>query len=218
MDFTANGVNQAEIYDGGGGAGYLQINSNSQYNWSGGVPGVTVADTGMARVTAGVVGATNGTTGAGWFRNTAGELALNADYTNATATYSNTALSATVISGRTYSFDLSLMLTESTAADGVKIDFNGGSAAATNFRVGCVLTNDVGTIVTQTSAVSTTLAGVISATATVTTAQHRYSCSGSFVPSGAGTFIVRAGQVAHTTGTLTVHRGSWLNIRDANSL
>lgn len=155
----------------------------------------------------------NGST-AGWIQNSAGDSVLNADYTNATTTFSNMAFSKTVISGRAYAFSMSLHLTESTAADGVKIDFNGGTAAMTHFVVSCVLTNNLGAIVTQANAISTALATVINATATVTTAQHLYQCQGGFVPSGNGTFIARAAQDSHSAGTLTVLRDSSLMVND----
>ena len=156
--------------------------------------------------------------GAGWVRATSGEAALNADYTNATTTYSNTALSVPLVAGRTYSFTVGLLLTDSTAADGVKIDFNGGAATVTNFRVGCAMDSDTGTAVTFAAATSTTLAGVINAAAMATTNQHALRCTGTFVPSGGGTFILRAAQNAHTAGTLTIHRGSWISVRDARAL
>lgn len=153
----------------------------------------------------------------GYIQGTMGEVALNADYTNPTATFSSTALSVAVVSGRTYSFDLGLTFADSTAADGAQFDFNGGSAAATNFRVHCISTNAAGAILAQSNAASTALATANAVTLALTT-QADLSCHGSFVPSGSGTFIVRAAQSAHTTGTLTIHRGSWLSVRDARPL
>lgn len=37
---------------------------------------------------------------------------------------------------------------------------------------------------------------------------------GSFTVNGAGTFIPRTAQNSHTSGTLTVYRGSWIEIED----
>lgn len=153
----------------------------------------------------------------GYIQNTRGEVALNADYTNATATFSSTALSVDVVSGRTYSFDLGITFADSTAADGAQFDFNGGSAAATNFRVHCIATNAAGAILAQSNAAATALATANAVTLALTT-QADLSCHGSFVPSGSGTFIFRAAQSAHTAGTLTIHRGSWLSVRDARPL
>lgn len=167
-----------------------------------------------ARIAAGIWGPPAGS----WMQNTSGEGALNANYTNATTTFSNTNLSRTVISGRTYTFDLSLLVSQSTAVDGWKIDFNGGTAAATNFVVNCNSTAETGIIVVLANATSAALATVINATTTVTTGGQMIECHGSFVPSGAGTFIVRGGLNSVTTGTFTVKRGSTLAMRDAPAL
>lgn len=150
-------------------------------------------------------------------RQSSGELALNADYTNATAGFTNTTLSTTVTSGRTYSFTLVLLFQDSTAADGAQFDFNGGSAAATSFRAHCIADNAAGGTLVLTNAATTTLATAVQVALALTT-QTQLVCNGTFVPSGSGTFIVRGAQTAHTTGTLTIDRGSWLNIRDANPL
>lgn len=175
-------------------------------------------DTAIIRTATGVLSAASSSLGSGWFRSPAGELALNADYTNATATFSNTALSTSLISGRTYNFMLSLTLADSTAADGVKIDFNGGAATVTNFRVHCANLANTGVAEALTAGTSTTLAGVINDTALAGTTQYNMVCNGTIVPSSSNTFIVRAAQDSHSTGTLTIYRGSWISIRDANPL
>ena len=179
-----------------------------------------VNDSGFTRLAAGVMGATLGSTSSsGWIRNSGGELALNADYTNATTTFSSTALSATLISGRTYNFTVNLLMADSTAADGMKLDFNGGAATITNFRVNCVATNDTtGATVAFTAATSTTLAGVLNIATMASTGTHMVICNGTIVPSSSNTFILRAAQNAHSTGTLTITRGSWISIKDARPL
>lgn len=153
----------------------------------------------------------------GYVQGTMGEVALNANYTNATASFTSTTLSVAVVSGRTYSFDLNLMFSDSTAVDGAQFDFNGGSAAATNFDVHCTAANNVGTALGITNAASTALVTAVQV-ALALTSQTGLICRGSFVPSGSGTFIVRGAQTAHTAGTLTINRGSWLNVRDARPL
>lgn len=154
---------------------------------------------------------------ASWLQETAATGALAADYTNATTTFTNTNLSRTVISGRTYSFQVCLFITQATAASGVKIDFNGGTAAATNFVVNAWLVNETGGLTALAAASSTTLAGVINATTTVTTGQQNFVFNGSFVPSGNGTFIVRAADNSGVT-TLTIKRGSWILMNDVPAL
>lgn len=133
---------------------------------------------------------------------------LAADYTNATAAMTNTALSTPVVGGRKYTFIAALFVVDSIAADGAQIDFNGGTATATNFRVHC-LVFDTALLKSQQA---TALATAISQ-ATVTGA-GLIECYGAFEPATTGTLVVRAAQVAHTTGTLTVTRGSTLQLTD----
>jgi len=97
------------------------------------------------------------------------------------------------------------------------VNNNGGTAAATNFRVHCLADNAAGGTLVVTNAATTALATAISVTLALTT-QTQLTCNGTFVPSGAGTFIIRGAQAAHSTGTLTIDRGSWISIRDANPL
>jgi hypothetical protein len=137
---------------------------------------------------------------------------LAADYTSATASFTATALSVTVTSGRKYTFRVVLQLNDSTAADGAKIDFNGGTATATDFWAHCVLYDTTTTI--QDSSVVTALATAFSKTTLSGTGAQVWNCEGSFEPSGNGTFIVRGSQVAHSTGTLTIKRGSHLWMED----
>lgn len=159
----------------------------------------------------GLVTATN------FIRISGGELALNADYTNLTAVMSNTALSATLVSGRTYSFTAALFFANSTAADGFLLDFNGGTATVTNFRAHCDAVNAAGANLVFTNAASVALDTDMDVTLALTT-QALMTCQGTFVPSGAGTFILRAAEKVDGGGTLTIYRGGWLNIRDANPL
>lgn len=155
----------------------------------------------------------------GYIQGTMGEVGINADYTNATATFSNTALSVAVVSGRTYSIDVNLLVADSTAADGMKIDFAGGAATATLFRINCFSTNDTtGATVAFTASTSNALATVLNIAAMASTGTHMVRCSGTFVPSSSNTFTVRAAQNAHTTGTLTIFRGSWMSVRDTRPL
>jgi hypothetical protein len=149
----------------------------------------------------------------GWQQLQRGEVALNGNYTNATASFTSTALSVTVVNARTYKFTCCLFFADSTAADGAQFDFNGGTATATNFIAQAVATNNAGAILAVTNAASTTLATAIQV-ALALTSQTLIVIQGSFVPSAAGTFIVRAAQTAHSTGTLTVNRGSFLSMAD----
>lgn len=189
-------------------SGDFTIASGQVINWSNATNSVTTADVGLARTAAGVIKTTNGSSGAGWIQNTAGDVTLASDYTNATTTFSNTALSVTVASGRKYTFTLRAFMTDSVAADGAKFDFEGGTAAATNFRAHCVLYDTALLLSTQVTALATDI------TQATMTGASMLECAGSFEPSGAGTFIFRAAQNAHTTGTLTIHRGSYMWVND----
>lgn len=145
----------------------------------------------------------------GWIQDTQGKLYLAANYTNATTTFSNVSMTANVTAGRKYSFKLVLFVSDSLAADGAKFDFNGGTATATDFRVHCTLFDTALLLSTQATALNTAISQ-----ATVT-GSGLLECYGSFEPLAGGTFIPRAAQVAHTTGTLTVFRGSNLWLADS---
>ena len=207
-----------------GSAATWEVDSSGTYTSSTGVhfflSGAlgTGSDLSLVRQGVGVLRVGDGSTGYGWVAQH-GELGLNADYTNATTTFSSTNLSVSLVSGRTYSFSLVLLMSDSVAADGMKLDFNGGAATITNFRVNCAATNDTtGASVNFTAATSTTLAGVLNIATMASTGTHMVTCNGTIVPSSSSTFIVRAAQNAHTTGTLTIYRGSFMNINDVRPL
>lgn len=138
-----------------------------------------------------------------------------ANYTNATASFTSTGLKpfGNVVSGRKYSFTVSIFFSDSTAADGAQFDFNGGSATATNFIAHCTAANSAGAALVITNAASAALATAVQVALALTT-QSWLQCAGTFEPSSTGTFIVRAAQTAHSTGTLTVSRGSFLTVED----
>jgi hypothetical protein len=169
----------------------------------------TSGDTGTSRAAAGVLAIGTGAAAstAGWFR-WGGESSLAADGSNATATMANTGLSVTVTTGRKYTFKMILYVNDSVAADGVKIDFDGGTATATNFRAHVTLFDSALNLSTQLTALAT------DASAAVVTGDSMVEVHGSFEPSSTGTFIPRYAQAAHTTGTLTIYRGSHITMFD----
>lgn len=169
--------------------------------------GTQAKDYGLGRVAPGVGADTDGGSGLGW-RQWAGESHLGADATNATATLATTGLSCTVKTGRKYGFRCLLFVSDSTAAEGVKIDFGGGSAAATNFRAQAVGYDTA----LQISATLTSLTGT--ASAGTFTGAGAVMIEGSFEPSSNGTFIPRFAQNTHVVGTLTLFRGSHLLMWD----
>lgn len=167
------------------------------------------ADTGFVRSAAGIVRASNGSSGVGWI-SSASNVALNANFTNATATMANlTGLTVTLLASRKYTFRMILLCANSTAADGVKIDFDGGAGTATIFRQHTTIHDAALLTSLQTSALATDV------TAATMTGDSIIECRGAFTVNAAGTFIPRAACNAATTGTLTVYAGSHLWIQDS---
>lgn len=162
-------------------------------------------------VSDGIIPLTNeaGTAGTGWLITGEGNCFLQADQTNATTTFASiNNCTVNVTSGRRYSFVAVFYLSDSTAADGAKIDFNGGAATSTNFRVHCTAFDSALNLSSQGTALSTAYA------ATTFTGAGIFECHGTFEPSSSSTFIPRFAQNAHTAGTLTLARGSNMKWKD----
>lgn len=190
----------------------LLLDPTQNIKWSASAnQGTATNDTGLERLAAAVVKVNDGSTGGGYIQQAAGQVMLAASGTNATTTFATTGLTANVVSGRKYAIRMVLYLSNSTAADGAKVDFSGGSAAATDFRASNVFWQ-TGTATplqhTQTTALATAI------TQGTITGQCTFVTEGTFVPSGSGTFIPRYAMNAATTGTLTIQRGSYLQLFD----
>lgn len=182
---------------------------NYQFLWSDADnEAASAANTGLERLASGVVGATNGSTGTGWFQNQAGESALESDFTRADDTMTATTLSLTLISGRSYRITGCLKIANSTATDGCKIDFNGGAATITTFFAGVTFIGSVTAGVVVSEALDTDL------TATVVTGTDMVIINGYVECDAGGTFILRAAEVTDAGGTLTIGAGSWLALYD----
>ena len=170
-------------------------------------------ETGIRRVAAGVVGpGESGYLGSGWFQNTSGVSRVASDATNATATMSAiTGLSSAVKAGRKYAGRMTLWVSDSVAADGVMVDFDGGTATWTSFRAAIVSQADGCTF-------GTTISAAIATDLTVPTLPdtnvHPLVVEFAGVVNAAGTLIPRFAQAAHTTGTATVHANSNLLLED----
>jgi hypothetical protein len=166
-------------------------------------------DTIMYRIAPGVYGFKDSSAVKQWVQNSAGRPRNTADRTNATNVMANLAdLSITVATGRKYSGFFSVFASNSTAAEGLAFDFNGGSATMTDFKAAFVAT-PIG--VTLGTSYSTALATALTAT-TATTATDLYMIFVSFVCNVGGTVIARfAENSAHVAGTASVLLGSaWL--------
>jgi hypothetical protein len=166
-------------------------------------------DLGISRVASGVAAIGNGNEGdaTSWLQ-TAGACFVTADQTNATTTFASTTCSMTVKATRKYSGICELYLSDSIAADGAKIDFNGGSATSTNFIAQVTAFDTALNLSTQSTSLSTSLS------ASTFTGAGAFEVHFSFESNAAGTFIPQFAQTAHTTGTLTLKRGSNCRMTD----
>jgi hypothetical protein len=120
-------------------------------------------------------------------------------------------LTSTVASGRKYIGRVTIKGVNSTAADGIQIDFNGGTATMTSFWAGAGILASGGTDVVGTN-ISTSLAGAI--TFTTFTGESVIVVEVSFVCNAGGTLIPRFAEVSHTTGTATARIGSFMLLQD----
>lgn len=174
--------------------------------WTATTPSATPVS-GIAPVAAGVLRLSDGSSGYGW-QQWAGESYVGTNQTNASTTLQTTTLSVTLAASRKYLFKAILYVSDDTAAEGVKADFGGGTATATNFRTHCTGFDTALGISTQV----TSLTGTVSAG--TFTGSGMIECHGSFEVNGAGTFIPRFAQNSHVIGTLTLFRGSHLLVWD----
>lgn len=137
---------------------------------------------------------------------------LTADVTNATATMANLSdLSVTLVAGKKYVGRIVLKCNNSVAAEGIQLDFNGGTATTTNFWAAANQavggTNVAGTLI------STSLAGVINFT--TITGETLIVAAISLVCNAGGTFIPRVAENSHSSGTLTAELGSFLILENS---
>lgn len=132
---------------------------------------------------------------------------LVANATNATAVMAATGVSVPVTAGRKYIFRATVFLEDSVAADGFLLDFD-TSVAAASFRAFAFVYESGGGVmlnVVSLTDIATDVGGLPSGIAAVVV-------EGSYEPSASGNLLIRFAQIAHTTGTLTVYRGSSLII------
>lgn len=129
--------------------------------------------------------------------------------TNATATMANLAdLTLSVAAGQKVAGSLTIFGNNSAGAEGLKFDFNGGTATFTSIEFGFEATPVGATVGT---AASTAIGTAVTATAVATTdACYRIAFAG--VANAAGTLIPRFAEVSHTSGTATVQINSTLSI------
>ena len=174
----------------------LRMVGTGQYAFASGDPSGTAADTGLERLAAGVIGTTDGSTGTGWIQNSAGssKVALGGG-TNVTITPADTGLSVTLKAGRKYHFKVILWVTETTAADGLRVDFDGGTATMTSFRQNGYVSDTVSVRpLAQTTALATDV------TDTTTTGAAMAVFEGTLLVNAGGTFVPRYAKEADAAG------------------
>ena len=135
---------------------------------------------------------------------------VTADVTNATATMAAISdLSVSLEASGVYVGELVLKCSNSTAAEGISVDFDGSTATATAFAAGAaVLTG--GTTVAVTT-VSSALATDLNWT--TITGQTWITVKLAITVNAAGTFVPRFCEgTAHSAGTATISRGSYLRL------
>lgn len=141
----------------------------------------------------------------------AGRDVVAGDTTNDTATMANSGLSISLAAARLYAIRCVLFVSNSTAADGVKVDLGGGTATATYVRAhGLIFDSALRT----SSQVSDLTTDILAATVTGDT---MVTIEGLINVADAGTLVVQFAMNAATTGTLTLYAGSYLMIQDMGS-
>ncbi len=195
------------------GTGATIFGGNYDVGWNS-TPAGNNPDSCIGRASAGVLRLTDaaGNTPT-WLQQTAARAILGTAYTNATTTFSSIsglAIPAPLVAGRKYAGWLELTVNQALAADGFKLDFNGGSATMTsvNFGIESVLGGALGT------RTSTALNSAVTITALADTSDVVISVMFGCVCNAGGTLIPRAAKNADAAGaTMTVRVNSffWLD-------
>lgn len=131
------------------------------------------------------------------------------DLTAANTTFTNmTGISRTVLAAGNYVGELVIKCNNTAATEGIKIDFNGGTATMTNFWAAAGVS--VGGTTVIGTAISTSLSGVINFT--TITGETLIIAKISFVVNGAGTVVPRFAENSTAIGTVTVELGSFMKL------
>jgi hypothetical protein len=200
MDFNADGNGLLRVNGGDINAGNLHLGNLLNFN----------SDSGMARRAPSVSGFSDGNQNSNGWMQWSGECYTAADATNATTTMASSGCTiSNLFSGRKYTFQCELYLSDSTSVDGAKIDFNGGTATSTYFRAQVTAFDTALNLSSQLTSLSA------SSSASTFSGAGAFEVHGSFEPAAGGTFIPEFAQVGHTTGTLTLARGSFCRMFDS---
>jgi len=223
----AGGAYNATLGDGGVTTAAAPSGKGGSYNFAAGNGGAnsnaagTAGPGGDITFTAGTAGTPSGGAAAGVAGaiRLAGELLTDdqsrvaADIPSANTTFINmTGISRSVLAAGNYVGELIVKCNNSTAAEGIKFDFNGGTATMTAFwAAGNQLiggTNVLG------SGISTSLAGVLNFS--TITGETVIVIKVSFVVNAAGTVIPRFAENSTAIGTATVELGSFMTLNKSS--
>lgn len=198
----------------------FHLDPADKINWSATANvGVASDDVAIERLAVGVLGLDNGNgaspTGV-FFQQSGGRAQRTASTTSVDTTLATAGLSITLSAARTYSFRAVLYMANSTAADGIRIDFDqqgDGTPAMTDFRVHCDAQDTV--LLAPNEGQVTAITTDITWTATTGAGSLvKVVCEGAMVPSGAAAFGPRFAEEADGGGTLTLQRGSHIWVED----
>lgn len=141
-----------------------------------------------------------------------GDLAASiaADVPNATTTFTNLSdLAVTLAAGQKYSGRLDIKCGNTTPAEGIKFDFNGGTATMTDFWAGAGVVASSGSAIPGTvvvTAISNPMNFPTMVVDAVLTIVFSIECL------AGGTFIPRFAADTHSTGTATIRKGTNLRL------
>lgn len=184
----------------------IGFSSTSAYS---GTKDATIYRTGVNELALGTTGAT----GAGTTKlNTGNTVGLTADYTNATASYTSSNFSRTLVAGQRYAIDAVISCNQSVAIDGAYFSF-GGSATATSYRGTAIAIDSAGVTTVSTATALTTDLG-----ATTFTGRGVIRISGTVVCNAGGTFILQGRMESVTTGLLTMDKETYLSVTPVTGL
>lgn len=207
LDFIQDGSTRGTLNNSGNwNVGSISISGSTAINSSRDYSGRAGAFSTTVTATNGFIGGDAGqftVDSKGW-QQWPGESTLTSDQTSTSATLASTTLSVTLVAGKTYTFQAELFLSDSTAADGAKIDFNGGTATATTFRAQITAFDTALNLSSQVTALNT------ASSASTFTGAGAFEVHGTIFVNAGGTFIPQFAQANHSIGTLTLAKGSFI--------
>lgn len=169
------------------------------------------SDAGFLRLAASVVKASAGMSGDGWLQQPAGHKRVTSDVTVDSTTPGNvTDLTVTLIAGRKYAGRLVAFTNTPTAADGLRIDFDGGAGTMTSFRAMGTVADTVSVRpLAMTTAIATDFVD------TTTTGDAMTVIEFAMVVNAGGTFIPRIGKEADAGDAITLYTNSYMQLWDS---